>query len=153
MLNISNLSRLAKAGILLCGMATQATAYGACAFNVPDGWNQSSTRWDGDCRAGHADGLGILKEFSDQKVKRFFFGRLKDGDLELGVIDQAEGYTAGRFANGHLVPSEDRQSVVSAFAEAEKAASQAASRFSKAGNQASARFYEGKAKELREQMD
>lgn len=125
----------------------------ACAFNAPYGWSQNSTRWDGECRAGHADGIGILKEFSNRKVKRFFFGRVKDGNLDLGVIDQAEGYVAGQFAQGRLVPSEDRQIFVSAFAEAEKATSQAASRFSKAGNKASARFYKAKARELREQMD
>jgi hypothetical protein len=153
MLNISKISTLSKVGILLYSIAAQAMASDACAFNAPHGWNQSSTRWDGECRAGHADGLGILKEFSNRKVKRFFFGRVKDGNLDLGVIDQAEGYVAGRFAQGRLVPSGERQSFVSAFAEAEKAASQAASRFSKAGNKASARFYEAKARELREQMD
>lgn len=153
MRNISKSSILVTVGILLYSIAAQAVASGTCAFNAPDGWHQSATRWDGECRAGYADGLGILKEYENLKVRRLFFGRIRHGDLDLGVIEQADGYIAGQFAHGRLIPSEDRQSFVSAFAEAEKAASHAASRFHKTGNNASARFYEAKAKELREQMD
>lgn len=147
------LSTFSTAGILLFSLAIQAAASGRCVFNAPYGWDQNSTRWDGECREGYADGLGVLKEFRDGTAKRFFFGRMKDGNLDFGVIDQPEGYMAGRFAQGHLEPSEDRQNFISAFDEAEKAATRAATRFREAGNAASARFYETKAKELREQMD
>jgi hypothetical protein len=51
------------------------------------------------------------------------------------------------------LPSDDRQRMVDAFAEAEKAANEVASRFSKARKQASAKFYADKAKALREQLD
>jgi hypothetical protein len=136
-------------GILLA----QAPAGGACVFTAPAGWNQTATRWDGACKDGHAEGLGVLKEYQRQKVVRFFFGRLEHGELKLGVIDQPEGFVAGAFAQGAPVPSEDRQRAIDAFAEAEKAANEVASRFSKAGKQASAKFYASKAKELREQLD
>ena len=149
-----------RMGILLCGigllffgMAYEALPKSACDFSAPAGWNQKTTQWGGTCRGGRAEGLGVLKEYDEKKVKRFFFGRLKNGDIEFGVIDQDEGFMAGSFANGDLIPSDDRQTFISAFAEAEKAASQVATRFSQAGNKASARFYEQKAKELREQMD
>jgi len=133
--------------------SAQASSQSACAFTAPAGWSQTATRWDGECRDGHADGLGVLKEYQQQKVVRFFFGRLEHGELKLGVIDQAEGFVAALFANGKPLPSEDAQRTVDAFAEAEKAANEAASRFSKAGQQASAKFYTAKAKELREQLD
>ena len=130
-------------------VSTQAT----CAFTAPTGWNQAATRWDGACKAGHAEGLGVLKEYQQQKVVRFFFGRLEHGEPKLGVLDQAEGFSAGQFAKGAPLPSDDRQRMIDAFAEAEKAANEAASRFSKAGKQASAKFYADKAKALREQLD
>lgn len=140
-------------GVLLCGMPQYGFPKGACEFSVPDDWSRKTTQWDGNCMAGRAEGLGVLKEYRDKKVKRFFFGRLKGGEIEFGVIDQEEGFVAGSFAKGQLIPTDDRQSIINAFTEAEKSASQAANRFSKAGNKASALFYERKAKELREQMD
>jgi uncharacterized membrane protein len=131
----------------------QTSTQAACAFTAPAGWNKAATRWDGTCREGHAEGLGVLKEYQQQKVVKFFFGRLEHGEPKLGVIDQEEGFVAGQFAKGERLESDDRQQMVDAFAEAEKAANEAASRFSKAGKQASAKFYADKAKALREQLD
>lgn len=140
-------------GILPAQAPAQASNQSACVFTAPAGWNQTATRWDGECRDGHAEGLGVLKEYQQRQVVRFFFGRLEHGELKLGVIDQAEGFVAAQFAKGKPLPSEDRQRTMDAFAAAEKAANEAASRFSKAGQQASAKFYAAKAKELREQLD
>jgi hypothetical protein len=140
-------------GILLAQAPAQAAAPAACAFTTPAGWSQAATRWDGACKDGHAEGLGVLKEYQQQKVVRFFFGRLEHGEPKLGVIDQPEGFVAGQFAKGEPLQSDDRQRLIDAFAEGEKAANEAASRFSKAGKQASAKFYAAKAKSLREQLD
>jgi hypothetical protein len=144
-------------GILLAQAPAQvraeASTQAACAFTAPAGWSQAATRWDGACKEGHAEGLGVLKEYQQQKVVRLFFGRLEHGEPKLGVIDQPEGFVAGRFAKGVPLPSDDRQRMVDAFAEAEKAANEVASRFSKARKQASAKFYADKAKALREQLD
>ena len=141
-------------GILLAQASTQASPQAAaCTFTAPTGWNQATTRWDGACKDGHAEGLGVLKEYQQTKVVRFFFGRLEHGEPKLGVIDQPEGFVAGQFAKGEPVPSDDRQRMVDAFAEGEKAANEAAGCFSKAGKQASAKFYAEKAKALREQLD
>jgi hypothetical protein len=140
-------------GILLAQAPAQAAAPTACAFTAPAGWSQATTRWDGACKDGHAEGLGVLKEYQQQKVVRFFFGRLEHGEPKLGVIDQPEGFVAGQFAKGEPLQSDDRQRLIDAFAEGEKAANEAASRFSKAGKQASAKFYSAKAKSLREQLD
>ena len=144
---------VAALGIVLAQAYSQTSVADACLFNVPAGWNQTTTRWDGECRDGHADGLGVLKEYRQQKVLRFFFGRLEHGELKVGVIDQPEGFMAGEFAKGAPVTAKDAQQTVSAFAEAEKAANEAAARFRKAGNLEAARFYAAKAKALREQLD
>lgn len=153
MLNLGKSSILLGVEILLCLLAVQVKAAEVCTFHAPDGWNQSTTRWDGECRADYADGLGILKEYDKNQVARFFFGRIRKGELDLGVIEEAGGYIAGQFAQGRVLASEDPQRFVSAFAVAEKAATLAAGRFRKAGNKTSATFYEAKAKQLREQMD
>jgi len=150
--NRGTLSLLQRAAFLAMVLACD-SSQAACEFKVPSGWSQANTRWDGDCVAGVADGLGILKEYSGNQVARWFFGSLRNGDVELGVIDQSEGYIAGKFTHGQLLSSPDRQTYLDAFEQAEQAASQAASRFKQVGNQASARFYADKARELAEQMD
>jgi hypothetical protein len=144
---------VAVLGFVFAQAYWQISSAGACLFTAPAGWNQATTRWDGECRNGYAEGLGVLKEYQQQKVLRFFFGRLEHGELKLGVIDQPEGFTAGEFAKGAPVPVTDAQQTVSAFTEAEKAANEAANRFRKAGNAEAAKFYAAKAKTLSEQLD
>ena len=139
--------------LLFAGSNTPALAKGVCVFNVPEGWVQANTRWIGQCCAGYADGLGILKEYSNGIVIRFFLGRIKKGDIVFGVIDQADGYIAGKFVDGALLPSDDRQLHIDAFDEAGRAAKKAAEEFGESGNKASAQFYMKKAEELFNQMD
>ena len=131
----------------------QAQSDRVCAFSPPEGWVQSAVRWEGACHAGVADGLGVLKEFGGKNVKRLFFGVVKNGELKSGVIDQEDGYITGSFEHGRLVQSQDRQTAISAFDKAAAAANETAKRFEKAGNKASSRFYQAKAKSLREQVD
>ncbi len=95
----------------------------------------------------------MLKEYENQKVERVFCGHLSQGEIEFGVIDEADGYIAGRLRQGVLMPSEGRRNYIDAFRTTEQAATEAAERFKKARNEASASFYERKAKALREQMD
>ena len=124
-----------------------------CGFIAPEGWNQANTRWNGDCVSGNADGLGVLKEFENRKVKRFIFGRFVKGEIQQGVIDQKDGYSSGQFKSGVLITSEDRQVFIDSFRVAAKAASLVASRYRKLGNKGSAQFYEKKRKELEQQMN
>ena len=140
-------------GLLLTTCATHAQSRSECAVSAPSGWVAAALRWDGDCSAGHADGLGVLKELDGKGIKRLFFGQLAHGELQLGVIDQPDGYVAGRFEHGSAVPSGDRQTMISAFKQAAAAADAVAQRFGKAGNKASSQFYAAKAKALREQVD
>lgn len=142
-----------NAAVVLTVLWIHSPAHAKCIFNVPDNWNKSQTRWDGTCVNGYAEGLGILKEYDNKKVKRFFFGRFKNGNLDLGVIDQNDAYLAGQFDLGQVMPTDNRQVFINAFVEGEKAAAEAAARFAKNGNKVSSVFYEKKAKALREQMD
>ncbi|GLK88041.1 hypothetical protein [Pseudomonas turukhanskensis] len=137
--------------VLTCSPLT----FAACIITTPpQGWAPDAARWDGDCAGTLAEGLGVLKEQQGATVKRLFFGQAHKGELAVGVIDAPEqGFIAGRFARGSVLPTEDRQTVLDAFETAAQAASAAAARFDKAGNAASASFYRGKEKALREQMD
>lgn len=155
MTKISNIFNIGiySLGLLFLATSTHIFAQSACDFSAPADWIQVNTRWNGQCSASFADGLGILKEFDGSKVKRIFFGRINKGEIDFGVIDQDDGYIAGKFSNGAFVPSDDRQTYIDAFNEAKKAAKKAAEDFTRAGNKASAQFYENKAKELYDQMD
>ncbi|HQX12820.1 MAG TPA: hypothetical protein PLV19_01435 [Nitrosomonas sp.] len=139
--------------VLLVTISTNLYAQNKCSFKAPKDWIEKKTHWNGQCSDGYANGLGILKEFENGKVKRFFFGKINKGEIEFGVIDQPDGYTAGKFSDGIIVPSDDRQTYIDAFNVAKKAAIKAANNFRKIGNKASAQFYENKAKELYNQMD
>ncbi|OWQ90790.1 hypothetical protein CDN99_11500 [Roseateles aquatilis] len=144
---------LALAGMVMTAACQPSVA--ACNVTTPpEGWAAGSARWDGACAGAQADGLGVLKEQQGAAVKRMFLGRVHKGELSLGVVDiPDQGFAAGRFEQGKLVPTDDRQQIIKAFDEAARAATAAADRFEKAGNAASAKFYRAKAKELREQMD
>ena len=131
---------------------THAQTKSACAITPPANW-AGNIRWDGPCRDGFANGAGVLKELNGNAVKRLFFGEVKNGELQAGVIDLGDGYIAGHFAHGEVVANDDRQNIIAAFDKAASAADEAAQRYNKAGNSASAKFYRAKAKALREQMD
>lgn len=148
-------SAVASAWVLFCAAVVDAHAHRAavCDVKPPDGWQQAVTRWDGPCRNGAADGLGVLKEIDGPKVRRLAFGRFEQGELRLGVIEEDGGFRAGRFQRGQVVPSEDRQTLIDAFNEGAKAADQVSARFKSVGNKASAGFYRHKAEALRSQMD
>ena len=124
-----------------------------CRFAVPDGWDASQVRWTGDCRAGLAQGLGTLRALQGNKVLQVFYGRLKDGQLELGAIELDGGYRAGRFDNGRVVQDSERNTLIQAFEAASDAAKAVAQRYQAGGNPASARFYRQKATQLAQQMD
>jgi hypothetical protein len=124
-----------------------------CRFELPAGWNSADVRWTGECSNGHAQGRGVLREFSAGKVARIFFGTLEQGRLQWGAIDQPDGYVAGRFEAGKAVADGERSALIKAFNEASAAAKSVAEGYQKAGNAASAKFYEDKARQLANQMD
>ena len=91
------MNRFTTTALLLAALslAGGAAAAPACSFEVPAQWARDGTRWDGECADGRANGLGVLKEYRNGSVAKFFFGRLRGGQLVLGVSDQPEGVVAG----------------------------------------------------------
>ncbi|MEK1942499.1 MAG: hypothetical protein AAAB16_19190 [Pseudomonas sp.] len=129
-------------------------AFAACTIATPADWSAGSARWDGECTGNTANGLGVLKEQQGTAVKRLFFGRVQNGELAEGVIEVPEqGFVAGRFEQGRVLASDERQTLIDAFEVAAQAAAAAAERFVQAGNSASANFYRSKEQVLREQLD
>ena len=124
-----------------------------CRFEVPHGWPAADVRWTGQCRAGHADGRGVLREFNAGRVNRIYFGSLSAGHLTLGVIEQDDGYKAGQFSAAKLLPGAERNTLIKAFDEASAAAKGVAENYLREGNAASAKYYQDRAKQLAEQID
>lgn len=124
-----------------------------CRFAAPAGWDTRQVRWTGDCRAGLAQGLGTLRAMQGNKVVRTFYGRLKDGQPVLGVIERDGGFQAGRFEGGAVVQDGERNTLIQAFDEARAAADAVALRHQASGNPASARYYRQKAAQLASQID
>lgn len=155
--------RAAAAAVVLCAAAAVPAAAASeqvptagpahCRFYVPEGWAVRDVRWSGACRAGLAEGRGTLRAYAGGRVVHSFFGRLDAGWPVLGVIERTDGYMAGRFEAGKAVNDGDRNTLIQAFDEASAAALQMAARFRQAGNTASALYYEGKARQLAQQMD
>lgn len=123
-----------------------------CRFELPTGWSPD-TRWSGACRDGLAQGRGVLREFDRQRVRRFYFGAVDGGRLQLGAIDLGGGWRAGRFERGQVIADGDRNTLIRAFDEASAAARELADAHRAAGRTASARFYEDKSRRLAEQLD
>jgi hypothetical protein len=86
-------------------------------------------------------------------VSELYYGRVKHGVLDIGVIETDGGYIAGRFANGQPIKDDDRNSYIHAFREGAAAARCISRFYQRKGNAASARFYAEKAKNLDQQMD
>jgi hypothetical protein len=124
-----------------------------CRIETPQAWEKFTVQWTGTCVAGVADGTGVLKALCKGKVQKLYYGRAKQGILEIGVIEADNGYVAGRFADGKPVQDGDRQTYIQAFRAAVAAANQASEYYRKRGNETSARYYAAKAKSLDQQMD
>ena len=124
-----------------------------CRFQIPEGWQEYSAQWTGDCVEGLANGSGVLRSFSKGKVSELYYGRVKHGLLDVGVIETDGGYIAGRFADGKPIKDDDRNTYIQAFREGAAAARNVSEFYQHKGNAASARYYAEKAKNLDQQMD
>jgi hypothetical protein len=124
-----------------------------CRIEAPQSWENYAVQWIGACVSNLADGSGVLKGLNKGKVQELFYGHVKQGILEIGVIESDRGYVAGRFNEGEPVQSEDRQTYIQAFREGVASANQASDYYRQKGNAASAKYYAQKAKALDQQMD
>jgi len=124
-----------------------------CSFHMPPGWGQARAAWFGPCADGRANGLGVLRAYVGGKPGEAFFGRMALGDMVFGVMETADGYAAGEFANGRALESDDRQKLIAAFRTGAQGARAASDLFERENNPGSAQFYAGKADQLLRQMD
>ncbi len=133
---------------------SQALGRKDCQLQSRAQWQARNLQWDGPCKAGKADGTGVLKAYSKGKDSpEIFYGQVVAGALHFGVLEIAGGYQAGPFVNGEVQDNIDRNLLIKAFDVGSAAAQAYSERLQKAGNTSSAKFYANKAKSLAEQLD
>lgn len=135
------------------GPAQQMTGRKDCQFMPPAGWHDGAFSWDGPCRDGMAHGQGVMRLYQKGAPALLFFGELEHGKLGIGVIEGRDGYQAGRFSDGKLMPERERNEIIRAFRSASAAAKATSLRLQRGGNAKSAEFYRKKSQELAQQMD
>lgn len=148
------LAALLTVSTLTIGQETQALERKNCQLQSRPQWQDRNLQWDGPCKAGKADGTGVLKAYAKGKASpEIFYGQVVAGALHFGVLEIEGGFQAGKFVNGVVQDDEDRNVFINAFDVASAAAKAYSERLQKAGNAGSAKFYAAKAKRLAEQMD
>ncbi|WP_245442192.1 hypothetical protein [Rhizobium chutanense] len=126
-----------------------------CKFVAPASLSSGPTFWIGACVDGKASGEGMLRRRDGDKAGAAFFGRMKDGLPEIGVVDLTEGYRAGSFSDGDIggQAESDPQDQIDAFRIAARAARSVSAQYAAEKNSGSARLYEELAKTLEQQTD
>ncbi|EJZ18988.1 hypothetical protein NE852_29825 (plasmid) [Rhizobium sp. Pop5] len=126
-----------------------------CKFVAPSSLTSGPTFWIGACIDGKASGEGMLRRRDGDKAGAAFFGRMKDGVPEIGVVDLGEGYKAGSFRDGDIggQAESDPQERIDAFRIAAEAARLVGAKYAAEKNAGSARHYEELAKTLEQQTD
>lgn len=125
----------------------------ACKAERLQHWQPWVVKWKGACQAGVAEGLGVLLAYDKGRLAEAFYGRVRKGQPEFGVVETADGYLAGRFMDGKLITNDDRNTLIRAFREGASAALVASESFKRKGNQVSAKYYKDAAERLQSQMD
>lgn len=145
---------LATTGLLLSlGIMTESKAEAKCLVDSPY-WRQMMHSWQGACLNGKAEGKGIVKIYpSSRTTTDLFLGEVKQGLPVFGVYQGAGGFIAGAFQQGQIVADQDRNQLIQAFQLAAEIALSYSRELKQQGNELSARFYESKARQLRQQMD
>ncbi|WP_338849224.1 hypothetical protein V8J88_09720 [Massilia sp. W12] len=133
---------------------SQALGRKDCQLQSRPQWQDRTLQWEGPCKAGKAEGAGVLKAYSKGKASpEIFYGQVVAGALHFGVLEIEGGFQAGKFVHGAVQDDEDRNVLIKAFDVASAAAQAYSERLQKTGNASSAKFYATKAKRLAEQMD
>ena len=145
---------LAGASCVAIAQESQALGRKDCQLQSRPAWQDRNLHWDGPCKAGKADGTGVLKAYSKGKASpEIFYGQVQAGALHFGVLELEGGYQAGPFVNGVVQDDIERNLLIKAFDVGSTAAQAYSARLQKAGNAGSAKFYANKAKRLAEQLD
>ncbi|MGY5812287.1 hypothetical protein ACXHXG_31865 [Rhizobium sp. LEGMi198b] len=126
-----------------------------CKFVIPTSLTIGPTFWTGACVDGKASGAGMLRRRDGDRIGPAFFGQMRDGVPELGVVDLGDGYRAGKFSGDDIGDQTDLEPQVriDAFRIAADAARRVSSKYAAEKNSASAKHYEAIAKTLDLQIE
>ncbi|WP_206127224.1 hypothetical protein [Burkholderia sp. Ac-20379] len=118
-----------------------------CRAAKPADFDAGSSRWQGPCPGGLADGLGVMR-IGAAEPYLFFLGEMKAGRPVRGLLKMSGGWmTATRFDSSLKAQSDsDGRDTDAIFQLGEHAAHATAKRFKDAGNARSAAYYERLAK-------
>jgi hypothetical protein len=116
-----------------------------CRFLRPADLANGPTAWFGECRAGRAEGPGVLRVVQQGSDPRFFFGTMVAGRPSRGVVtqDNNDDVIALRFEGTRAIEPADRAQTASIYQAAAAGAAAAAEQFRARGNTASAKYYAG----------
>ncbi|MEF0943438.1 hypothetical protein [Rhizobium sp. BR 362] len=126
-----------------------------CKFVAPASLTAGPTFWTGACTDGKASGSGMLRRRDGNRAGAAFFGQMKDGIPQIGVVDLGDGYRAGTFDQddiGGQAVSEP-QVRIDAFRAAIEAARFVSAKYKAENNRGSAQLYETLAKTFEAQLD
>jgi hypothetical protein len=157
----------AKPAVAAPTMVALADKDNPCILNVPAAWQAKSMTWSGQCKDKLAEGNGVARMLSGNRVMATWYGDAKNGAPSFGVLESGGSFQMGKFANGDFLPSEayfksgqnpadgdpGRAASVEALAKGSKAANALSAQYLKAGNKASAVFYRKKAQKLETVLD
>jgi len=130
----------------------------SCRFERPKVWTSGSVSWQGRCRDGFAEGIGVLLNAVEGQEAERFYGRLHQGRLNVGVLQTGQGYIAGTWAGGTVAEKladdmAQRNAIIAAFRAAADASTSVSKSLVKKGDGKASRFYAKQARSLRDQMD
>ncbi|MBB4571591.1 hypothetical protein [Rhizobium leucaenae] len=126
-----------------------------CRFVAPASLTAGPTFWTGTCTDGKASGSGMLRRRDGNRAGAAFFGQMKDGIPQIGVVDLGDGYRAGTFDQddiGGRAESEP-QVRIDAFRAAIEATRFVSAKYKVENNPGSAQLYETLAKTFEAQLD
>ena len=117
----------------------------SCSTVVPAQIRGPQPRWLGDCTAGKAAGVGVLRVGSGTSFG-FFFGRVAAGKPQTGLIMLRDGNMMeiqGVTTSGAVIPTDglDMRQGNRAWADAAAGARLVARRFAASGNAGSSAYY------------
>jgi hypothetical protein len=107
-------------------------------------WATSTMSWSGPCTNNKANGIGVARMLDRNSVRGIWYGKVKNGILHSGVIEDQSGMEAGGFLKGRWQASNDLEQEKAAIENARKAAQALILKFEKAGNLKSAAYYRGR---------
>ncbi|WP_075856895.1 hypothetical protein [Rhizobium hainanense] len=126
-----------------------------CEFVAPESLTKGPTFWTGACVNGKASGTGMLRRRDGNRGGPAFFGQMKNGLPQLGVIDLGSGYRINTSRDSDIRASAETepQIRIDAFRVAADAARQIGAKYAAEKNTASAQYYNTIAKTLELQIE